>query len=107
MEVECVGVIGRPCRFSADQLEVEGNGDLAGYLVLQREQILGIMVETLGPDMQAGLGIDQLGIDPDSLARAADAALQHIAHAELAADLANIERLLPIGQRRDARDHNR
>ena len=37
--------------------------------------------------MRVGFGVDQLGIDADPVARAADAAFQHIAHVQLAADL--------------------
>ena len=40
--------------------------------------------------MRAGNGIDELGGDADAIAGAPDAALQHVAHAELAADLPNV-----------------
>src|SRR6516162_6583448 len=69
------------------QLRTERNGDLAGYLVLQGEQIAHVAVEPLGPQMRVGLGIDQPGVDTDLVASPPNASFQHIAHAELAADL--------------------
>ena len=38
--------------------------------------------EALGPEVPAGDGIDQLGVDPYFIAGTAHAALQHIAHAQ-------------------------
>ena len=55
--------------------------------------------------MRAGFGIDQLGVDPDPIARASDAALQHIAHPELAADLLGVHRFVLVGEGRIAGDH--
>ena len=43
--------------------------------------------------MRAGGGLDQLGGDPDPLRLGLQAALEHVAHAELAADLAHVDAL--------------
>ncbi len=55
--------------------------------------------------MRVGLGIDQLGIDADLIARPLDATFQHIADAQLATDLLCVGRLVPIGERGITRDH--
>src|SRR5271166_5486393 len=55
--------------------------------------------------MRVGLGIDQLDIDAYLATRATDASFQHIAHAELTADLLRIYRLVSIGKGSIARDH--
>jgi len=55
--------------------------------------------------MRVGLGIDQLNSDADLVARPANASFQHIAHAQLAADLPRVDRLVPIGEGGVARDH--
>src|SRR6516165_4557976 len=61
-------------------------------LVLHREDIGEIAVVALGPDMLAGLGLDQLRGDPDTIAGFAQAACEHITHAQLAADLFHVDR---------------
>jgi len=48
---------------------VQRERDASGYLVLHGERIARVTVEPLCPQMRAGLGIDQLGIDPDLIAR--------------------------------------
>ena len=98
-------MLGRPGGLRADQLEVERDRDPARDLVLQSEQIARVAVEPLGPEMRVGLGIDQLGVDADLVARPPDAPFQHIAHAQLAADLLRVDRLVLIGERGIARDH--
>jgi len=49
-------------------------------------------------------GLDQLAGDADAAGGAADAAFEHIAHAELAADLADIGGFPFVGKARIARD---
>jgi hypothetical protein len=48
--------------------------------------------------MRVCLGVDQLGIDANLFARPLDAAFEHIAHGELAADLLSTNRLVPISE---------
>jgi hypothetical protein len=55
--------------------------------------------------MGAARRIDQLAGDAHAAAGLADASLQHVAHAELAADLADVRRLALVGEARIARDH--
>src|SRR5438105_2751986 len=94
-EVPCVGIalIFRvdSAAHVLDQLKVERNGDPARDLVLQGEQIAYVSVEALGPQMRVALGIDQLGVDADLVARPSDASLQYIAHAKLTADLLRVD----------------
>jgi hypothetical protein len=52
-----------------------------------------------------GLGVDQLGSDAELVARPPDASFQHIAYAQFAADLLRMDRLVPIGERSIAGDH--
>ena len=84
---------------------MEGDRNPPGDLVLQREQIARIALEPLGPDMRVGRGVDQLGRDSNPLARALNAAFEHIAHAELSPDLLRADPLSLIGKGRIARDH--
>jgi hypothetical protein len=53
--------MGWPGSLHADQLKIELDRDPARDVVLQGEQIVRVAVETLGPEMRVGLGVDQLG----------------------------------------------
>ena len=90
--IQRIGVGGRAGGLGADQRTVERDRDAAGDLVLQGEEVAHLAVEPLGPQMRVGCGVNQLGVDADLIARAAQAPLQHIAHAELAADLLCLDR---------------
>jgi hypothetical protein len=91
--------------FSADQLNVERSRDAACNLVLQREEIPRVAIEPLGPQMRIGCGVNQLGVDADPVARPPDASFHHITHTQLAADLLCVDRVVPVGERGIARDH--
>src|SRR5208282_59783 len=87
----------------------QGRLDSADYtqrdLVLQGENIVDRAVIALGPDMPAGVRFDQLASDADAGCRLAHAAFEHIAHPELASDLANVWRLALVSEARISRDH--
>ena len=55
--------------------------------------------------MRIILSVDQLRIDPNFVARAPHAPFKHVAHAQLAADLLGVDRLISIGKGSIARDH--
>ena len=55
--------------------------------------------------MRAGFRIDQLDIDPRLVPGPPHAAFEHVAHAELAADLPGIDRLPGIAEGGIAGDH--
>src|SRR5260370_32976734 len=55
--------------------------------------------------MRICLGIDQLGVAADALARSANATFQHIAYTQLVPNLSGVDRLAPIGERGISRDH--
>src|SRR5260370_30929790 len=74
-------------------------------LVLEIEQVGWRLVEALGPQMRAALRVDELRIDPDPVARVLHAAFEHVSHAELATDLAGVDRLSLISEGGVARDH--
>src|SRR5262245_34147772 len=57
------------------------------------------LVEALRPDMCTTLCRNELGADPHFRADAAHTAFEHIAHAELAANLADVERFATEGER--------
>ena len=88
-----------PGGLGVDELEVQRDRYSAGDLVLQREQIAGVAVEAVGPQMRVGLGIDQLGAYSHPIAGSPDAPLQHIARTQLVADLLCVGRPVPIGER--------
>ena len=97
--------LGRPSGLRSDQLDAKRVGDPTRDLVLQGEEIAGVAIEWLGPQMRVALGVDQLRANAYLLARSLDAPLQHITHTELAADPARVDGPVTVGQRGVARDH--
>ena len=55
--------------------------------------------------MRVGRGVDKLRGDADLVTRPAGAPFQHIAHAQFAANLLRVDRLILIGERSVAGDH--
>lgn len=55
--------------------------------------------------MPAALGIDELRVEPHSPAGVLHAPLENIPHAQLVADLANVDRLVLVSESGAARDH--
>ena len=67
-------------------------------LHLQLAELAAFAFEPVGPHMCAGLGRDELGVEGDVLAEATHAAFEHVAHAELTADLFGVDRLALVGE---------
>jgi hypothetical protein len=72
----------------------------AGDLVLQFENVVKGTIETVGPDMRASCRVDQLPGDAHAVAGFAQAAFEHVAHAQFAPDLAQIRRFALVGKAR-------
>ena len=66
-------------------------GDAAGDFVLHGEDVAELAVVAFGPVMATGDRVDELRANAQPLAAAAHAALQHVAHAKLARDLAHVD----------------
>src|SRR6516165_4691630 len=98
-------MLGRTGGLRSDQLNAKRIREPAGNLVLKREQLNHLAIETLSPQMCVALGIDQLGVNADLVARASDTPFKHIAHAQLATDLLRVDGLVPVRERGIARDH--
>jgi hypothetical protein len=90
--------------FRLDQFDAERIGETGDEFDLQLAELAPVAVKAVGPDMRAGLGRNELGVDLHLLAKAAHASFEHIAHAKLAADLFGVDRLALVGERRPARD---
>ena len=90
--------------FRARQLGLEPRGNALHHLVLQRAELALGTVETLGPEMVAGLGLDQLDGQPQRRPDRPQAALDQVAHAELAPDRPGVTRAALVGEAGVARD---
>ena len=86
------------------QLRRDGADDPRRHLVLQLEDVGQLAVETVGPKVRAGRRLDQLAGDAQPVIGPSHAALEHVAHAELAADLPDVDRAPLVGEGRVARD---
>ena len=109
IEVHRVGGRGlfRASRLGGDKLGVERARQPRDDFVLHVEEIGERLVEPLGPEMIAGFGVDQLHVDAHAVSAALNAALQHIADVQLAADLLQIDGLALVGEGGIAPDHER
>src|SRR6516165_3390130 len=73
-------------------------------LVLQHENVDEIAVVTLGPNVLAALGFDQLSGDANTAAGLAQAAFEYIAYTQLAPDVLHVDGTPPKCKRRVACD---
>jgi hypothetical protein len=85
-------------------MRLEGAGDVRRDPVLQLEHFIELAVEVIGPKMGTALGVDQLTSDAEARAGLAHTTLEDVAHAELAADLTDIDRASLIGEGRAPSD---
>ncbi len=99
VSIEAAGrlVLG-PLYLSKLQFGCDRSDHARGHLFLQFEYVLEIAVIAFGPDVVAARCLDELGRDAHPVAHLAHAAFDHVLHAELAADLANIDRFALEGK---------
>src|SRR4029434_8562661 len=86
-----------PRHFSSFKLRRQCAYHARRHLILQIEDVFERAVVAVGPDVIACCGVNELSSDADAIAGLADASLQHISDAELAADLLQIDRLALVG----------
>src|SRR5262249_36447613 len=94
----------RSLNLGSDDSGSDGTDNAACDLVLNGKDVLQGAVVALGPDMVAARRVDELRGDAHAVAGFADAAFEHVAHAEIAADFAHVERLALVAERRIAGD---
>ena len=87
------------------KLRLDGGDDGLGDLVLHGEHVGEVAVVALGPEMAAGGDVVELRGDAHAVAALADAAFEHVAHAELVGDLLQVNGLALVDERGVARDH--
>ena len=101
-------VLGRLARdrllFLRRQGDAQRLRDAARDLVLDGEHVLELAVVALGPRRVAGAGLDELRRDPEAVAGAADAPLEHVRRVELLADLGCRDRLVAEADHLRARE---
>ena len=89
--IVCTQTLGRFALGSLEFLALEFRSDRANdagsYAVLEIEYIFKRTVEMIRPEMRAVFSIDELTRDANPRSGLAHAAFQHIANAEIAADL--------------------
>src|SRR4029078_10177676 len=68
--------------FTRNQPQLQSLGNVRNHLVLQREDVGPSAIKTLRPQVTAGLGIDQLGVDAHVVAGAADTAFKDVTDTE-------------------------
>ena len=84
--------------FGLDEFRTELIGKTRDDFVLHIEEIGYRLVETFGPQMITGLGIDQLDIHAKPVSATLNASLQHITHIQFSADLLQIDMFALVGK---------
>src|SRR5215469_1627367 len=79
--------------FGENDLGLHRVNESACDVVLPLETLNGRAIETVRPDVHAPGGVYQLCADANSAAGVAQAALEHVAHTQLARDLAEVDRI--------------
>ncbi len=88
----------RPVAFAAQDFGFDGTGDLAGQVVLDGEDVGEVAVVAVAPDLDAGFRLDQFGAEAHAAAGLADAAVEDVAHAEVAGDGLEAGLAVPISR---------
>jgi hypothetical protein len=108
-EVGGVGIIRpiahRPQALCLDQFHPERIGESRDDVELQLPEIGALPLKPVSPQMRAGFGRDELGVDRDLLAGPPHAPFEHIANAKLLADFLGVEVLALVGEGRAAGDN--
>src|SRR5260370_36202556 len=74
-----------------EQPRLDRSGDALGDLVLEGEEVGEFDIVALRPDLEPGRRVAQLRADPKPLAREPYAAIEHVAHAQIAPYLPDID----------------
>src|SRR5260221_6590525 len=77
--------------FSVSKSRLNGAKNACGNAVLKIEDIFQRTIESLGPNVSASGGVDQLGRDSNAVFGLTHAAFKQISHAKLAADLLHVD----------------
>jgi hypothetical protein len=95
----------RPPRLSLNELGIQCVSEPRDDLVLHIEEVGDRFVKTLGPEVIAGFGVDQLYVDPKPIAATLHRAFEHVADVQLAPDLLHVVGFAFESERRTAGDH--
>jgi len=77
------------------ELDLQCPGDRGRNLVLNRKQVAELAVEGLRPQICVTGRFDQLGSNPDAIARSAHAAFKHVGDTKLGGNLGDVQRFTP------------
>lgn len=101
-QVVGLDVLGRPARdalhLGEEQARFDHRGDPLGDAILQGEHVRDLALEPAGPELDAGIGFHQVAGDADAVAGAPHRAVEGVAHAKFAADLAHRHVAVPVGE---------
>src|SRR5437763_17220487 len=84
---------------SCDNARRDRAGNASGDLVLDGKDVSQFAVVAIRPQMMASRCLDELCGDANAIAGASHTAFEHVAHAELAPDFADVNRRTLVGER--------
>jgi hypothetical protein len=92
-------------RFTAGQLRLQRLRDSFSDLGLDAKNVTQLSIIRLGPELRAGLHVNQVNIDPHLITRLLNATLKDVRYAKLLCDFNEIARFALISLSRRARNH--
>src|SRR5689334_8270510 len=98
----------RPCRpagLGGDQFRSELARKARTDFILHVEDISDRLVESFGPEMIAGLGVDKLDVDPHAATTTLHGTFKNITNAKFATHLLQINMLSLVGESSVGTDH--
>src|SRR5215470_8180962 len=87
------------------QFRLDDTGDAHGHLVLEVEDIFQLALETIGPQMRAGIRVNQLSRDADAIAALTYRTLEHVTHTQFPTNPFHVYCLALVGEGRIAGDY--
>ena len=91
-------LVSQPLDLGELKLRADRGNHAFGKPILQVKYIAQIPIEAIGPDMRPSCGVNEFAGETHAIATAANAALNHIADAEFAPDLAHVDRPSSVGE---------
>ena len=76
-------------------------------MILKLEDVLHRAIESIGPKMRAGAGVQQLCAYANAISNPANGAFQHVQNPKVSADLSNVHCSTLVGKSRISGDHEK
>ena len=103
-EIICIEIVGAlsldPFNLDLSETWLDYRDHTHRYVILHDKNIIKQTVVTLGPNVDSGLGLDELRAEADAVGHLAYASFEHVAHSQLTAYLLHVNWSTLVDERR-------